>query len=75
MFAKKLIIAVLVVSMLAGCATKTNSKSSSSTKDGNQTSSEYKKDEGKGFENFWGAVGIGVLMGIIFKAAPKEAYR
>jgi len=72
---KKSICAVLIVSMLAGCATTTNSKSSSSTKDGTQSSSEYKKDEGKGIENFWGALGIGLLAALIFKSAPKEAYR
>lgn len=71
---KKSICAVLIVSMLAGCATTTHSKSSASTRDGTQETAEYKKDEGKGIENFWGALGLGLFVALIFKTAPKEAY-
>lgn len=74
MWFKKVICYLLIATVMSGCATSSFSKSSSSTKDGTQSSSEYKKDEGKGFENFWSILGIGLLMGIVFKTAPKEAY-
>jgi hypothetical protein len=66
---------MLIVSVVSGCATTSVSKATSSTRDGTQSSSEHKKDEGKGFENFWNILAVGLLMGIVFKTAPKEAYR
>lgn len=47
-------------------------ESRSSTKDGTQSSSEYKRDEGKGFENFRSILGIGLLMVLFLKQPQKR---
>jgi uncharacterized protein YceK len=64
------------MALLSGCASTTSSSSSSEAgREGTKSNSTYSKVDGKGFETFWTIIGMALLMGIVFKTAPKEAYR
>jgi hypothetical protein len=70
---RKKITAMILAStiMLNGCAMiESRSKS---TPDSSEAS--HKREEVSGSGDFLKALGFGLLIGIIFKAAPKEAYR
>lgn len=69
---KKITALILAATIaLNGCAMiESRSKSTSDSSEAG-----YKKEEVSGSGDFLKALGFGLLIGIIFKAAPKEAYK
>jgi uncharacterized protein YceK len=69
---KKMLVLVLAATLtLSGCA----SVQSRSTSTPGKSEAEYKKEEVAGSKDFLSLLGLGLMMGIIFAVAPKEAYR
>jgi uncharacterized protein YceK len=72
----KLILALIIASLVSsGCTTVIKTGGSVEQSDGTKKSTTYdKREKPEGFDALLGALGVGLMMALIFKAAPKEAY-
>jgi hypothetical protein len=70
MFFKRMVCALLIVSMFTACTTITRSgANSSASRGGTSDSSTYEQEDGKGFDNFWTIVAGGLAMALAYLGA------